>query len=242
VEVEVVATALAALALAAVHVLARWMTALDRVPRSWWLSAASGVSVAYVLVQLLPEVAEVQRRVEEGGDVLAFLERQAWLFALAGLLVFYGLERHAQRVRRGERGGGTTPDEVGWLHVGSYAAYNALVGFLLVEQVEAGVRHLALFTAAIALHFVVNDHGLREDHGAVYHRAGRWLLAAAVLAGWALGVAVPLDPLAVDLPLAFLAGSIVLTVLKEELPEDRDSRFLPFAAAAAAYAALLVAL
>ena len=39
---------------------------------------------------------------------------------------------------------------------------------------------------------------------------------------------------------SFLAGGIVLNVLKEELPEDRDSSFLPFALGVAGYGALLV--
>lgn len=41
---------------------------------------------------------------------------------------------------------------------------------------------------------------------------------------------------------AFLAGGVVLNVLKEELPEERRSRFLPFAGGAACYAALLLLL
>ncbi len=39
---------------------------------------------------------------------------------------------------------------------------------------------------------------------------------------------------------AFLAGGVVLNVLKEELPEDRKSRFSAFAVGSAAYAALLL--
>jgi hypothetical protein len=39
---------------------------------------------------------------------------------------------------------------------------------------------------------------------------------------------------------AFLAGGIILNVLKEELPEERESRFSAFTAGTAAYAALLL--
>lgn len=38
----------------------------------------------------------------------------------------------------------------------------------------------------MALHFVVNDYGLREHHTEAYTQVGRWLLAAAVLGGWLL--------------------------------------------------------
>jgi hypothetical protein len=47
---------------------------------------------------------------------------------------------------------------------------------------------------------------------------------------------------AVAVLIAFLAGGVVLNVLKEELPEERESRFWAFALGAAFYAALLLAL
>ena len=43
----------------------------------------------------------------------------------------------------------------------------------------------------------------------------------------------------IGLLFAFLAGGVVLNVLKEELPEDRQSRFLPFLLGAGGYALLL---
>lgn len=59
--------------------------------------------------------------------------------------------------------------------------------------------------------------------------------------GWGLGLAATLSALAVASLFAFLAGGIVLNVLKEELPEERESRFWAFAVGAAGYAALLLA-
>jgi zinc transporter ZupT len=66
------------------------------------------------------------------------------------------------------------------------------------------------------------------------------LLAAGVLAGWAIGVATAISEAALALLFAFLAGGIVLNVLKEELPEERESRFWAFALGLSAYAALLL--
>jgi hypothetical protein len=50
---------------------------------------------------------------------------------------------------------------------------------------------------------------------------------------------IQVSDVAVDVLFAFLAGGVILNVLKEELPEERQSRYLPFAAGAAVYAALL---
>jgi zinc transporter ZupT len=76
----------------------------------------------------------------------------------------------------------------------------------------------------------------------MYRQTGRWILAAAVIAGWAIGSSTELSQAAIAVLFAFLAGGIVLNVLKEELPEDRESRFWAFAVGAIGYAALLLAL
>jgi hypothetical protein len=47
-----------------------------------------------------------------------------------------------------------------------------------VERAVAGGLALALYTVAMALHFYVAGHSLREEHGRAYERGGRWVLAA----------------------------------------------------------------
>lgn len=205
------------------------------VPRSWLLSAGSGIAVAYVFVHLLPELAEVQERLAEAvaGGWLSYLETHAWIVALVGLGVFYGLELAARR-----RGPGS--HEVGWIHISSYAIYNGVVGYLLHQRAQTGLTTFVLFAVAMAVHFVVNDHGLREHHAELYEGPGRWIAAGGVLAGWALGTVVSVTEAALGLLIAFLGGGIVMNVLKEELPEDRESRWTAFVGGAAAYTALLV--
>ena len=240
--------------LAAVHLLAGKLRFLQVIPRSRYLSLAGGVSVAYVFVHLLPELTERQSTFAADADAPTALlaatdERALFLVALVGFVGFYGLERVAARSRResGQQaiaGGAETRTTAGvfWLHVGSYAAYNALVGYLLLHREETGTANLLLYFTAMALHFVVNDHGLREHHRSAYARVGRWILAGAVLLGVLVGllVGVP-DPL-LGLLLAFLAGGVVLNVVKEELPEERESSFAAFGAGAAGYAAILLLL
>lgn len=236
--------AIGALVLAGVHMFAGRLQLLDRVPRSRWLSLASGTSVAYVFVHLLPQLTVAQASIErETGGLLAALQHHAYLVAALGLAAFYGLERLARRARR-ERGGeparGSVPPAVFWLHIGSFSIYNVLIGYLLAGRESASTPQYAAFVLALALHFLVNDYGLRDHHREHYHTPGRWILALAVLAGAVLGVWVPLSEPVVLGILAFIAGGIVLNVLKEELPVERESRFGAFAIGMVGFAALLM--
>lgn len=241
--VEVIALG-ASLALVAVHLLAGKLRFLEGIPRSRWLSLAGGISVSYVFVHLLPELQEAQAAVVETGR-LPWLERHVWLLALLGLAVFYGLEQLAlssRRRRQEEAGEDATGRRVFWVNIGAFALYNTLIGYLLLDRGEEGWLALATFAFAMAVHFVVTDFSLREHHKQAYSKVGRWVVALALLGGWALGLTLELSPAAIAVPLAFLSGAVILNVLKEELPAERRSRFLPFLAGSSAYAVLLLAM
>lgn len=230
-----------------VHLFAGHLRFLDVIPRSRYLSAAAGISVAYIFLHVFPELEEAQQAIGEEARLLPWIEHHAYLVSLLGLGVFYGLERkvkESQRQRRQrpgpEEGETTTHQGVFWLHIASFAVYNALVGYLLVHREDQSLRGLVFFFIAMALHFLVNDYGLRQDHKNTYRRIGRWVLAPAILLGWGVGLATEISEAATATLFAFLAGGVVLNVLKEELPEERQSRFAPFALGAAGYAGLLL--
>ena len=235
------ASAAAAVALVAVHVLAGRLDFLDRMPRSRWLSAAGGVSVAYVFVHLLPELGRRREELARGGVGEGLI---VYACALAGLVLYYALE-HAVRKRRESSGKSAESDDdsvradgIFWLHIASFALYNAVIGHMLTSNPES----LFWFSIGLALHFVVTDHGLSHHHHAAYDRIGRWVVSAGILAGWGVGVAFELPHTVTTIAIAILAGAIVLNVMKEELPKERESRMVPFVGGAAAYAALLLAI
>lgn len=226
---------LIAMALAGVHLGAGSLRALHGVPRSRWLSGAGGAAVAYVFLHLLPELAAAHQTSGVGSS------RAYFLIALAGLVALYGVER---RVRLS--GGKGTPRDTGAgvfrLHVGSMALYSLVVGYLLVQRGEAGRIGLLLYGAAMGLHVLSSDFGMQLDHPRGYDRVARWILAAAILLGWLAGWLLQVPRPMVDALYAFLAGGVVLNVMKEELPEERRSRFGAFLAGVLSYGALLLAL
>ncbi|MCQ4310411.1 hypothetical protein NAV33_00640 [Pseudomonas stutzeri] len=214
---------------------------LNRLPRSRWLSMAGGVSVAYVFVHLLPELARGQE-VIDGSDIqlLSYLEHHAYLLALLGLAIFYGLERLIKQRRRELREHEEPHSGVFWLHITAFAIYNGLIGYLLVHGENNNTTTLVLYCIAMGLHFLVNDFALQSDHKDLFSRRGRWLLSVMPVVGWALGTTTEISELAVSAVTAFVGGSIILNVLKEELPEERNSRFGAFLLGSIGYSMLLL--
>ena len=228
-----------ALGLAMVHYVASKLPDIDELPRSVVLSSSSGVSVAYVFVHVLPEVGRTNREITDTGMTLSHLDEYVYLVALLGFVTYYGLERYVRRTRPTPDGKTTRPG-IFWIHVGAFAVYNGIVGVLLLHPEAPGIERILVFTAAMGLHFLVNDYGLREQYRRAYCGRGRWILSISILAGAATGALVPVGEPLLGMLFAFLSGGIVLNVVKEELPAGGDSRFVPFLLGSAGYSLLLV--
>ena len=235
--------------LAGVHVFSQRLRILKGVPRSRLLSIVGGMAVAFVVLQLLPTIAEHQRTLEEAarGGPLSFLKKHVWIIVLFSMVLYYGMERLAKQSKaknKEENGLERAEHWVFWIGMGTFALMNLLIGYMLVHHVEQnrGVQFLLLFTLAMFFKFIVNDHGLHRDHQDLYDHIGRWVLAVAVFIGWAVNYWAELPKIAPALLQSFIAGGVLLNVLKEELPDERKSRYWAFGLGAAAYAALLLAL
>lgn len=236
-----VASFLAALALAICHLVGNFLAVLGRSPRSRWISFAAGVSVAYVLLHLLPQLQRYHFALKEmRHDILTLTEHIVYVLALLGFVLFYGLEKMARGAEPPEKQAAHSNSPVFWLHMSAYGVYNVVIGYLLVR--EETPRMLVLFSIGIAVHFVVNDQGFRQHHSRQFRRFWRWILAAAVLLGWSLAVATPAHALVSGGLVALLAGGILLNTFKEELPGERESRYWSFAMGTIGYAAILIAM
>lgn len=213
-----------AVALAATHVFAGRLVDADHEWGRRGLSFAAGASVAYVFVLLLPEVSEAALEFGElrGESLLA--EQLVYAAALVGFVGFYGLEVVARHdLEKTEQ-----DSLVFGISLASFALYSALVAYLLYHQEVPGVLNLALYAAAMALHFAITDHGLRRHLGATYDRFGRWVLAGATLFGAVIGLTGGGEGFVVPVLFGFLAGGIIFNTIKEELPDASRGRLVAF--------------
>jgi zinc transporter ZupT len=215
--------------------------------RSAWLSFAGGVSVSYVFIHIFPELEQTQRHLSLHFNFIPFVEHHAYIVALLGLIVFYGLERGAKlsqskQTFMPDHTKSTTSQGVFLLHISSFAIYNALIGYLLVHREEQDLYGLIFFSIAMGLHFFVNDYSLRQFHRDTYKKCWRWVLCGMIVVGWCIGLATKISEAMTGVLFAFLAGGVILNVLKEELPEEKQSRFWAFASGATVYTVLLLLL
>lgn len=219
-----------AIVLGIVHLEGHRLRFLDVLPRSRWLSGAGGVSVAYVFVHLLPELAAIS---EELVDQIGWVEEAlVYVVAMSGLAIFYGVER-AVKVA-------DDADARLWVHVTAFTLYNLIVGYALLHRGERDLVSTSLFILAMIPHFLVNDYGLRQENPRLFRHEARWILAFAPLAGCLIGVYFEPPRMGISLLLAFLSGGVILNVLKEELPEERKSHYWAFLTGAGVYTAVLL--
>jgi hypothetical protein len=174
--------------------------------------------------------------------VILFAEQRIYLAALLGFFFFYGLEHlvFASRVQSAPPDETKTNRAVFRLHIGGYALYSWLIGCPLTSRVTQGRVSLALYGLAMTLHFAIIGDGLMREHGHAFHRRGRWLLAASVLAGWLISAIAPVGEGGISRLFAFVAGGVAMTGMNEELPGDREGRSWWFVLGSTGYTIVLL--
>ncbi len=248
---------IAALGIALVHVFgSRLLDTLDS--PHWVLSTAGGAAVAYVFVEALPALRVVGERLAAEGHPLVTVTGDVFLLTMVGFVVYYGLD-HLVEVYvgdgdgngggdrdRSDDGDGTGSESGEWhgtpgfaVHLAGFLVYDVLIGYLLVYP-NVLAHHRGAFAVAMGLHLLGTDYDLREHDEALFHDVGRWLLAAGVILGTALGHLVSFGLLGPAIAYAFLVGGIVLNVMKTELPAARESRLPAFLAGVVGYTAVLL--
>ena len=208
------------------------------------LSFGAGVSVAYVFVHLLPdlETARVVFVRSTSQISLPFRDLSVNLAAMIGFLAFYALENMviwAKNTAGKSKGAGTAGGPVFWLHIGGLAVSIWLISYLRIRNIDEGTVPLALYTAAMGLHFLAMDYALSREHGKLYERVGRKVLAAASLLGWMIGTVAELPQPGVVVLFGFVAGAVMMNSMIMELPREKEGKLGSFLLGGLIYTALI---
>jgi hypothetical protein len=238
---------LAVITLALWHILCGRLPLIHRVHHSNWLSFSGGVAVAYVFESLLPKLGEWQGLitrpgqakaavpklcedlglVEYCGDISKFINYEIFLLALAGVVSFLWVDWAVQS-RQPKMGESEAPAGLFGLHIGIFAAYNVLIGYITAHNILPGRFVQVLLVIALALHFLGINHTLWIHYRDRFDSVGRWIFAASLLFGWVLGVMTDFAEAIYIGMYSFLAGAIIVSVFNDELPNRTEGQFWPF--------------
>jgi hypothetical protein len=207
--------------------------------RRRWLSLAAGIAIAYVFVDLLPQMNRMQEAFTAAaeGKGLPLPEFRVHASALLGLILFYTLQNMVSVSRAQPEG---VSPLFRRLDICGYAAYCGLMSYLLVMDAKSSLVSLALYGMAMFFHFWLVDHSLRREYAEIYDRRGRWVIVIGILAGWVVGISGLASDVWVPTLLGFVGGGVVMNSLRAELPEKGKGRALPFVLGAVGYALLLM--
>jgi hypothetical protein len=229
-----------ALLLSGAFLLARYCRRFTDRIKHRWQALSAGVAVAYVFVNVIPELEE-HRPIVAGTamELVLSAEKRIYLWALAGCIVFAGLRR-LEYHKPGDPRESNRATLVYRGVMAGYSLYTLLLGYLLTHREDDTLLSLELFVFAMGLHLFMLDHELVEKFDCRYAQLGGYLLASCVLLGWLLGSlhAFP-DSLTYRL-FAFIVGGVVISAAHEELPGEENGRYLWFVGGAGFYATLLL--
>lgn len=223
------------------HFLAPRLTAVFSDKGKAFASFSGGVAVAYVFLHMLPSLVEYNKPVGEflltNHWLTPLTELLIYLVAFFGFLIYFGLDVLAARYQQAE----SSFNFVYGLHLGMFGLYNFLITYTMALRAVSSMTATALFTLAMALHFILIDRKFSRSYSNQFDHKGRLLLIGALLAGWLTSVIFdPVNVLVVALMVAFLSGSVLLNVFREELPANKLLHYFWFVAGSLLIALILL--
>lgn len=227
-----------------VHLFTHYVKFLNNPQKNVLMSLVSGGSIAYVFLHLVPELAHYEEVVEKAHLPYLFehLTYFAYLLSLFGIALFYGIDKlndQSQTKNEDEKNLTRPQKRIFFLHIAAFALYNGLIGYLLSYLSGDNLAAYAIYFIVFSFHFITNNRILHLTHEDLYTTIGRWVLAIAVFSGWLINELTNASELTIALLSSFLTGGIILNIMNDELPEQKKSSFIAFAAGLIVIASLL---
>ncbi len=206
---------------------APWIRKFPGVPEYYTTSFTGGFAVSYVFLHLLPGLAENRDTL---GQILAehyvmtpLKDLVVYFVGLLGFLLFFALGRIADQKAK------LSPSAGSWrfyLQLIGIALSNGIITYTMPLRVYVGHGFAILFSVAIGLHFVIQDQSLERTDRTKFKYFGRFILILALALGFLLSILnQPNNVFVVALLDAFLAGSILMNVFRNEIPSGEHSSF-----------------
>jgi hypothetical protein len=148
----------------------------------------------------------------------AITESLLFLITMLGAFIPYALgvisQQHSNSIR--------------WTSSASLATFalvNYLYAYSLPSLLTTGITYGLMFSVAIAAHILLADRTLANNHPLIFRRRFRWIGTTALIIGGIHAAAFhPVSDLTLAIATAFMGGSLLISVFREELPDAKLSR------------------
>jgi hypothetical protein len=212
------------------------------------LSLFSGITAAFVFLDLLPSLQQSNQNLTllRDPEAVVVYEDTIFLVVFLGFLLFFSLESIAksrQKQAKENTDKRQPPSRtVYFIHYASLMSLQFIISFSLLFQYQYSAVGGVLFTFAVSLHLLASDNALKENYPNLQGRNGRYLATVIPFLGVILSIIFPEKVLEASILLAFISGAILYQSFRSEIPTvNRRSSLVLFLAGAAFYAAILIA-
>ena len=211
---------------------------------SLWKSVSGGVGISFAFLVLLPKIAATQQALTAAATpgLYGYLEHHAYLVALVGLVLYFGLNIAVERllVVPTRKPWKSTVTALVMAHASGMSGYFLLMGYLVAKTPSDQRAAVVLFTFAMAIHLLSIDHGLRKKYGGLFDRVLCWVFASATALGGLIAAVTEVPYATFMLFNSFFAGMLIIATIKEKVPEAADAKVVPFLAGIFGYSVLLL--
>lgn len=210
----------------------------DHMPAPKWFSFSSGIAITYFFLYILPSLNKRQDTLRIEAFDLA-LPSEIYVVSLIGFTVFYGTMRFVRTPHFQDE---TIDQNVSyWLQVILLTAYMSFSAYVVTASSVTFVAR-SFYATALGVHFLALGHDLYRHYGTKYLNQGRYLLTAGILGGGFFARFIELAEHVEALVFAFVAGAMILNIVKFELPSDRNLHVRTFTLAVFGYGGTLLIL
>ncbi|WP_214703150.1 MULTISPECIES: hypothetical protein [unclassified Exiguobacterium] len=210
----------------------------ETVPSKKWFSFSSGVAITYFFMYLLPSLNKRQDTLRVDWLNLA-LPSEIYIVSLIGFTLFYGTMRFVRTPHFQDEAVDRAVSY--WLQVTLLTTYMTFSAYVVTADSVTFVAR-SFYATALGVHFLALGHDLNRHYGERYMRQGRYLLSGGILLGGFVSRWIDLAAHVEALCFAFVAGAMILNIVKFELPSDRNLHFRTFVLAVFSYGGLLLIL
>lgn len=205
---------LLAVTIALTHLGVVYLAKIDKDKQKIITSIGGGISIAYIFLHLLPELALKGKHNMKSLNISSeFLEVSFFFVALLGLLILFVVDALSETSK--------IPKENNFkLHLIYNIAITYLYAFTLPEVVKEGIFYSILYTFTLSAHVFSSDRVIFRFHEKFYKSKYRWIGFSAVLLGISHSLTVEYNSsIQLDYAFAFLSGGVLLNTFLEELPK-----------------------